>query len=199
MANNSENISINVEINTNGQQQLDQYKGAFDNLKKSIDGLANPIAKLDSDISKLNESMGQINSQNNSIVDSTVKVGNAFSALKNIFTGVQEVMKFLKISSSELGATLTGGLSIIIAFLPEILNLVSSFFKGKDAVNIMTNNLKNMNEVMKTVNSSVSEEVSKLNILYRSATDANKPTAERLKYIKQLRSEYPIGLSLAAA
>ena len=191
MANNNENISINVEINADGQQQLNQYKNAFDGLRTSISNLSNPIAKLDDDVSKLSESLDQLNSKNDSLSGSILKIGGVYNGLKETITAVKEVMNALKVGSAALEATLTGGLSVIIAFLPEIINLVSSFFKGKDAVNIMTNNLKNMNEVMKATNSSVSEEVNKLNILYRSATDANKPAAERLKYVKQLRNEYP--------
>ena len=39
-------ISIDVEINTDGQQQIQQYKTTFDNLRDSINNLANPIKDL---------------------------------------------------------------------------------------------------------------------------------------------------------
>ncbi|MDB4926783.1 MAG: hypothetical protein JWR23_2839 [Mucilaginibacter sp.] len=49
MANNNENISINVEINADGQQQLNQYKSAFDGLRTSISNLSIPINTLNSE------------------------------------------------------------------------------------------------------------------------------------------------------
>lgn len=35
MADNNNKISIDVEINASGQQQINQYKGAFDGLRTS--------------------------------------------------------------------------------------------------------------------------------------------------------------------
>jgi predicted nucleic acid-binding Zn-ribbon protein len=73
MTDNNKNISINVEINASGQQQINQYKGAFDSLRGSIVNLSNPINKLDSDISKLSDSIGQISSKNDSMGESVIK------------------------------------------------------------------------------------------------------------------------------
>ncbi|NNU33596.1 hypothetical protein HK413_04535 [Mucilaginibacter sp. S1162] len=192
MANNSnQNISINVEINTDGQQQINQYSKAFDSLKTGISNLSTPITKLDSDISKLNDSLNQTSIQNDSIVDSAIKVGNTFGALRDIYQGVEKVVQLLKISSSALEATLTGGLSVIVAFLPEIINFTTVFFKGKEAINEWSQNFKNLNEVMKTANTNAAEQTTKLNLLYRAATGVNTAGRERLKYAQQLKDTFP--------
>jgi hypothetical protein len=189
--NNNENVSINVEINAGGQQQLNQYKNAFDGLRTSIANLSTPINKLGNDISKLNDSINQAKIQNDSIVDSTIKVGNAFEALQTIYRSVGNVVKLLKIGSSELTAAMTGGLSIIIAFLPEIIELTKSFFKGNESISTMAQNFKNLNEVMKSANKDAAEQTTKLDVLYKSATNANNAQADRLKYAQQLKETYP--------
>ncbi|HWY38117.1 MAG TPA: hypothetical protein VNY73_06130, partial [Bacteroidia bacterium] len=192
MANIDKNtVSIEVEINADGQRQLNQYGQAFDGLRDSINNLSNPINKLDSDIKKLNDSVEEFRTQNNSTGDSIIKVKETYDSLTYIIGGLRKAFELAKAGTLSFEAALTGGLSVVIAFLPEIINFVGSIFKGKDAVSAMTNNLKNMNEVMKAANSSVSEEVSKLNILYRSATDANKPMADRLKNVQKLKEQYP--------
>lgn len=43
MGNNNDKISIDIEINASGQQQISQYQTAFDGLRTSITSLSNPI------------------------------------------------------------------------------------------------------------------------------------------------------------
>jgi hypothetical protein len=79
----------------------------------------------------------------------------------------------IRIFTKELklwGVALSGGLGIITAFLPEIINFATALFKGKDAVNAMATNFKNLNEVMKASNKDAVTEVTRLQILYKSAT-----------------------------
>jgi hypothetical protein len=57
MADNNNKISIDIEINANGQQQINQYKTAFEGLRASINNLSAPISKLDGDVVKLTESL----------------------------------------------------------------------------------------------------------------------------------------------
>src|SRR4051812_358741 len=128
MADNN-NISIDIEINASGQQQLDQYKKAFDGLRTSINNLSNPITKLDSDLSKLTGSIDQLAKQNNSLGDSATKIYNNYFALQRIIKEVKEGMEALKMGTLSLEAALTGGLSVILAFLPEIINFTTALFK----------------------------------------------------------------------
>ncbi len=191
MANNNETISIKVEIDASGQQQLNQYKNAFDGLRASISNLSTPITKLDSDISRLSESVGKINSQNNSLVDSVSKVGTVYDSLSKIYDGVEYAMKALKVGAISLEAALTGGLTVILAFLPQIIEITKSFFKGNETISTMAQNFKNLNAVMKTANTDAAEQTTKLNLLYRAATGVNTAGQERLKYAQQLKDAYP--------
>ncbi|GGH03686.1 hypothetical protein [Mucilaginibacter phyllosphaerae] len=88
-------------------------------------------------------------------------------------------------------AVLTGGLTLITTFLPEIINIAKAFFNGKDAVNAMVNNLRNLNEVMKVSNKDAASEVTRLQVLYKSATDVNNAHQNRIKSVKELQKEFP--------
>ena len=42
-------INIDVQINTDGQQQITQYKAAFDDLRNSINTIKNPVNSISGD------------------------------------------------------------------------------------------------------------------------------------------------------
>jgi len=190
MADNNK-ISIDVEINATGQQQLNQYSKAFDNLRNSITNLSNPIAALDKDVSNLTDTVNKLNAQNDSVVGSITQIKNASDTASTIIDGFSAAIKFLRTGVLTLTEALTGGLTILIAFAPEIINLVTSFLKGKDAVNAMAKNLKNLNDVMKASNTDAASQITNLNLLYKSATDVNNSYADRLKSVKELKKEFP--------
>jgi len=50
-------ITIDVQVNTDGQQQVDQYKNSFDSLRASINGLSKPLSDLSKNIGSLNSDM----------------------------------------------------------------------------------------------------------------------------------------------
>jgi nitrogen-specific signal transduction histidine kinase len=43
-------ISINVQVNTDGQQQITQYKAVFDDLRNSINSIKNPLSGISGDL-----------------------------------------------------------------------------------------------------------------------------------------------------
>jgi chromosome segregation ATPase len=184
-------ISLDVEINASGQQQIGQLNKAFDNLRTSITNLSNPIIKLDDDVSKLTSSIDQLSKQNSSIGDSVIKVNAIYNALSDTYKGLKEAIAMAKLGVISFEAALTGGLSIVIAFLPEIIELTKSFFKGSESITTMAQNFKTLNEVMKTANKDAAEQTTKLDVLYKSATNANNAYADRLKYAQQLKDTYP--------
>jgi hypothetical protein len=187
----NKSISIDIEINGNSQKQLDQYKAAFDGLRTSITNLSNPISKLDGDISKLTGSIGQLNKQNTSVADSAIKVRETYEALEKIYEGVEIAIGFLKTGTISLTTALTGGLSLLLTFGPELISIISSFFKGKEAVAQMTDKLKGFNEIMKAAGSDAAAQTAKLNLLYKSATDVKKSDDERAESIRLLKKEFP--------
>jgi hypothetical protein len=56
----SKKISIDVAVNTDGHQQVDQYKASFDSLRTSISNLGKPLADLSKSISSLDNDLAQL-------------------------------------------------------------------------------------------------------------------------------------------
>ena len=188
---NKNNISIDIEINAAGQQQLNQYNKAFESLRTSINNLSKPLSDLDRTLSNLSVSINKISDNNISLSDTIKNVGTGFSSFRSTVEGVGDVLKFVKIQATAANAALTGGISLVLTFLPEIINLVGSFFKGKDAVAQMTEKLKGFNEIMKAANSDAAAQKTKLDLLYKSATDVTKGNEERLESVKLLKEQFP--------
>ncbi|HVS93979.1 MAG TPA: hypothetical protein VHE59_18215 [Mucilaginibacter sp.] len=60
-------ISIDVQVNSDGQQQIDQYKASFDSLRSAISGLGKPLTDLSKNISSLNTDLEKLASVNEKI------------------------------------------------------------------------------------------------------------------------------------
>ncbi len=126
-------ISIDVNINAEGKQQLDQYKTAFDGLRISIANLSNPISKLDNDVAKLNDTLNKTGKESNTVSDIIDKLSKAFNTAKDGIGLVKDAFGSLKKEASLLESELTLGLSVIIAFGPELINWAKSLLKGGEA------------------------------------------------------------------
>ncbi|PJJ79963.1 hypothetical protein [Mucilaginibacter auburnensis] len=190
MANNDK-ISIDVEISASGQQQLNQYNRALDGLRMAINNLSTPLNVLDKNLSRFSNSVNKLNEENISL-DATIKnVATGFGSFRSIIQGLEDVLKLFKLQAAALNTTLTGGIGLVLAFLPEIINLVTCFFKGKGAVAQMTDKLKGFNEIMKAANSDTATQTAKLNLLYKAATDVKKSDEARAESIKLLNKEFP--------
>jgi len=56
----SKKIAVDVDINTDGQQKIDQYKAAFDSLRSSISGLGKSTADFSKNISSISKDISQL-------------------------------------------------------------------------------------------------------------------------------------------
>ena len=189
---------IVIDVDVNGSNQIDQSIAAFDGLRKSINSLSQPLSNfsksinsLDNNLSKHVEALVQINAQHDKMVSTGDKVTNKVEGVTTSFTTLASVFKIVGIEIKGLQIAMTGGLSIVLAFLPEIVNVISSFFKGKDAVAQMTDKMKGFNEIMKAAGSDAATQTAKLNLLYKSATDVKKSDEARAESIRLLKKEFP--------
>ncbi|GAA4093192.1 hypothetical protein [Mucilaginibacter panaciglaebae] len=192
------NVSIEVEINAAGQQQLDKYSTAFDGLRDSISNLSNPISKLDGDINKLNDTVKELQTQNNSTADSIIKVKETYSALTYIIDGLKKGFELAKAGTLSFEAALTGGLSVIIAFLPEIIKWIGELSKGETSLSALNKTLKDTKIVVDAVNDArlkgtqnAQQELVHLKLLYNATKDKNISDNERQKILSQLQAQYP--------
>lgn len=96
MAEINKNISIDIEINANGQQLISQYKTAFDTLRTSINNLSQPINKLNGEISKLSGLVNDLSKQNSSVGQSIINIDENYDKLKDTFTRGKAGIEALK-------------------------------------------------------------------------------------------------------
>jgi hypothetical protein len=163
-------ITIDVEVNTDGQQQIAQYKAAFDNLRTSVNNLSNPlgglsnnISSLDKSLSKVNDSLNKLSKQNKEAESSGQKVKESIKGVGEAFDITEKFTKLLKASFNGLEGALTGGISIIIAYLPELTNWISSLIKGKEAIDATKLSADTMNQAIG--NSDYSNAIEQINNL----------------------------------
>ncbi|BAU52976.1 hypothetical protein [Mucilaginibacter gotjawali] len=208
----SKKITIDVEVNTDGQQQINQYKAAFDSLRSSVNGLSNPlqgisssISSLDKDISKLTASINKLNSQNKEQSSGWGKVKSNVTELISSFGDWEGVLKTVKTAiwgaeaaAEGLMAALTGGLAILTTFLPEIIDVVSGWFKADTTLTALNKTLKDNKIVQDAVNQTMAQgtndaqqELVHLNLLYKASQDHNVKLEERKKIVSELQSQYP--------
>jgi hypothetical protein len=64
MADDINKITIDVQVNADGQQQVEQYKASFESLRTTINNLGKPIADLSKTIGSLNNDLSQLASVN---------------------------------------------------------------------------------------------------------------------------------------
>jgi len=128
-------ISLDVTINADGERQIKQYQTAFDGLRSSINNLSNPITKLDSDISELSDSINKLGSENNGLIGTIEKIKKSSETAGFVIETLKKAFDVLKTGVISLEEALTGGLTILIAYGPEIINFAKALFKGKDAIN----------------------------------------------------------------
>ncbi len=175
MANNN-----SIFTDSDGQKKIDDYVKSFDSLRDSINNLSRPINSFSTSINNLNknlakytDSLSKFNIQNQELVSLADKSENKIFDLSNSFATLGNIITLLKNTIKGWTAALTGGLAIITTFAPEIVKWVTALYKGKDALDTFIQNFKNFNDVMKSSNKEASSEITRLQILYKSATDVN--------------------------
>ena len=83
------------------------------------------------------------------------------------------------------------GVTVLTLYGKEITNWVASLFKGKTTIDASAAALERFNSAMAQGSVSAQSELTKLNLLYRAATDLSKPYEERAEAVKKLQDIYP--------
>ncbi|WP_418409319.1 hypothetical protein [Alistipes sp.] len=86
---------------------------------------------------------------------------------------------------------LVAGVTVLTLYGKEITSWVSSLFKGKTTIDAAATALERFNSAMAQGSLSAQSEITKLNLLYRAATDLSKPYEERATAVKKLQDIYP--------
>ena len=86
---------------------------------------------------------------------------------------------------------LVAGVTVLTLYGKEITNWVASLFKGKTTIDASAAALERFNSAMTQGSVSAQSELTKLNLLYRAATDLSRPYEERAEAVKKLQDIYP--------
>ena len=132
-------------------------------------------------------------------------ISNNLPMLADAIADVRKQNELLKASGQksvpvwkQLGGALiswqTGLVAIIslgIVFGRQIGEWFSSFFSGKKSIDSATESLNAYREAMSKGEKGAQQEMTRLNLLYKAATDASKGTDERREAVSRLQQEYP--------
>lgn len=166
--------------------QLNASLGLARNLFRqlSVEEKASPFGqKLAKDIQAMDANLKTADA---SIGNHFRKVGDYGSA----FTGaISKTFGFLK----NIAYILPGiGIAGILGLLTDqITNLFTAIFTGTKALDIYSENLKNLNEVSMEANKQAGAQLTTLKLLYDAATNANTPLQDRLEAVKGLKDQFP--------
>ena len=117
-------------------KQAATYLKALNELRISITGLGKPITDvsrnikdLNSDLSKLSGTVNQMAKDSQTADGANNKLSDGLEKLAKTHETLAKVIDIAKGSFATFKATLTAGLTLIIAYSPEILNIVNSWIK----------------------------------------------------------------------
>ena len=184
-------ITIDVEVNSDGQQQIDQYKTSFDNLRSTINNLGKPITDLSTSIKSFDDNLTKINASGSNVKET-------MTGLSQSFQFATPLIKALTSGVVTLEEALSGGLAILITFAPEIIKWVGNLFKADTTVKSLNQTLKAHKAAIDAVRQArlqgaqdALDEITRLKVLYKASQDHNLLLSERKKAVAQLQSQYP--------
>lgn len=109
-----------------------------------INNLSSPISKLDGDVNKLRETLSKTGTQNNVVSDT---IGKLDKASKDVSTTFDFFKKAIKLA--ELGAILlSGGLTVLLAFAPEIINWYNEVLHSGEAADKAKLSISSMTQAL---------------------------------------------------
>lgn len=86
---------------------------------------------------------------------------------------------------------LIAGITVLTLYGKEVVNWTASLFKGRKEIDSSKVALEQFHATMTQGTIAAQDEITKLDLLYRAATDAAKPYEERKKAVERLQEIYP--------
>lgn len=164
------------------------YKQAFDGLGFSVSQVARELPSL---AISANTFFLAISNNIPMVIDEIQKLRAANEAAAK--AGEAQVSITGKLIKSMLSFN-TVMVLVLTAFSlwgKDITNWIGSLFTGKKKTEALTRSIKHMADVMQDARLETAKETTKLNVLYKTATNNAKSTNERTKAVKALKKEYP--------
>ena len=125
------------------------------------------------------------------LADEIARAKKSVDELKKAGQTFTPVWKQIASSIFSWQTLLVAGVTVLTLYGKEITNWVASLFKGKTTIDASAAALERFNSAMAQGSVSAQSELTKLNLLYRAATDLSKPYEERAEAVKKLQDIYP--------
>lgn len=125
------------------------------------------------------------------LADEIARAKKSVDELKKAGQTFAPVWKQIASSIFSWQTLLVAGVTVLTLYGKEITNWVASLFKGKTTIDASAAALERFNSAMAQGSVSAQSELTKLNLLYRAATDLSKPYEERAEAVKKLQDIYP--------
>lgn len=125
------------------------------------------------------------------LADEIARAKKSVDELKKAGQTFTPVWKQIASSIFSWQTLLVAGVTVLTLYGKEITNWVASLFKGKTTIDASASALERFNSAMAQGSVSAQSELTKLNLLYRAATDLSKPYEERAEAVKKLQDIYP--------
>lgn len=125
------------------------------------------------------------------LADEISRAKKSVKELKDAGQTFTPVWKQIASSIFSWQTLLVAGVTVLTLYGKEITSWVASLFKGKTAIDAAAAALEQFNSAMAQGSVSAQSELTKLNLLYRAATDLSKPYEERAEAVKKLQDIYP--------
>lgn len=125
------------------------------------------------------------------LADEIARAKKSVDELKKAGQTFTPVWKQIASSIFSWQTLLVAGVTVLTLYGTEITNWVASLFKGKTTIDASAAALERFNSAMAQGSVSAQSELTKLNLLYRAATDLSKPYEERAEAVKKLQDIYP--------
>lgn len=125
------------------------------------------------------------------LADEIARAKKSVDELKKAGQTFTPVWKQIASSIFSWQTLLVAGVTVLTFYGKEITNWVASLFKGKTTIDASAAALERFNSAMAQGSVSAQSELTKLNLLYRAATDLSRPYEERAEAVKKLQDIYP--------
>lgn len=194
-----QNLLKNIEVLDAKIKQLDASTGIHarnvGNYASSYNGLSFSIQQVARELPSL--AMGPqtfflaISNNLPILADELTRARKEYQAL--IQTGQKGMPVWKQVISSIFSwqTALVAGITVLTVYGKEITQWVGSLFKGKQALDTAKIALDQFHAAMTKGSVSAQEEITKLNLLYKAATDAARPYEERQRAVEKLQEVYP--------
>ena len=177
------------------QRNVGNYSSAFNGLGMSIQQIARELPAA-----TMGVNMFFLAISNNLPIffDEVQKARKEYAAyieeLKKGNTEVQKVAPVWKQIISgvfSLNTALVVGITLLTAYGKEIFNYLDRLISAKKATNELSSATKVFNEMVNKGTKDAQQDITRLNLLYKAATDVARGQDERNKAVAALQKEYP--------